>query len=859
MPTTTTPGATPPAIEDPKQKLIDWTNKQDGWIRRLVGQVLATQAPLGPDDTDEMYKQFLAEKGLNGAKPGAEPKLAYTAGSASPTGQLRLERLSDVVGVNALTVGAAIEFCPRMTILFGENGTGKTGYARILKRAAAIRHIEDILPNINTSKAVPPEAKISYRLGTGAVQEVVWKNEPGVPPFTKISIFDSPSVNLHVDENLSYLYTPADLSLYSYSANGIAAVQDAAAAESKALKSSTNPFTHSFDRNWPIYSEIETLGPTTDLSELTKEAELPPKADEEKRRLESEVASLRANTLRDLLSGQKEAVRALESIEKLATSLQAFDRERYNEAVAALQSVREAYRKVREESFAKGELAGPADDEWEQFVRAGATYREHLDHAAGDFCPYCRQKLTPPAQRLLAKYAAFLDDALASQVADAGEAVAAASAPIRDLKTDAVTQELARQRERGGDDDSIYEIAEKLISIVETTRASIEDERRVEPSELEKEISKLLSELPSALKVHRDQVKRLTGDLVDREAALKKSEDELADLSSRIALSKHLPDIRTYVEKAKRAQKLAQLVTSLATTLRGLTEVSKLASEQLINHDFQTLFEDECKGLRAPKVNLEFVGREGKAQRRKSLASKYRLSQILSEGEQKVLALADFLAEAQLGGSMGPIVFDDPITSLDYRHVKEVASRIAQLVATRQVIVFTHDIWLTTELLDQFDEKDCVYYAVTDDSTTGAKGRIDRASGPRWDTVKDIAKRVNDLLNEAKQKSGEVQIALVESAYGEIRAWCEVFVEEVVFASVSQRYRANIMMGNLTKVKPERMADAIATASEVFETACRYMPGHSQPLARLAKRASLAEAQADWKKCEDALKTYRAA
>lgn len=676
---------------DPKQKLVDWANKQDGWIRRLVGQILATQGPLGKDDAAEMYQQFLSEKGLNGAKPAAEPKLTYAAGSASPAEQLRLERLSDVAGVNALTVGATIEFCPGLTILFGENGTGKTGYARILKRAAAIRHIEDILPNINASKAAPPEAKISYRLGTGAVQELVWKNESGVAPFTKISIFDAPSVNLHVDENLSYLYTPADLSLFSYSANGIAAVQDAAAAEAKSLKSTANPFTHSFDRNWPIYSEIETLGPTTDLTELAKQADLPPKADEEKRRLESEVASLRANTLRDLHSGHKEAVRALESIEKLATSLNAFDRERYNEAVAAVQSVREAYRKVREESFAKGELAGPADDQWEQFVRASAAYREHLHHAAEDHCPYCRQKLTPPAQKLLAKYAAFLDDALANEVAEGEKTVAAAAVPIADLKTDAVRQELARQRERGGDDDSIYEAAEKLIAAVEATRESILAGGRLKASDLEAKAAQLRKDLPSPLKVHRDQVKKLTGDLADRETALQNSETELADLSSRIVLAKHLPDIRTYVEKAKRAQKLTQLVTTLATTLRGLTEVSKLASEQLINHDFQSLFEDECKALRAPKVHLEFVGREGKAQRRKSLATKYRLSQILSEGEQKVLALADFLAEAQLGGSTGPIVFDDPITSLDYRHVKEVASRIAQLVSTRQVIVFTHD------------------------------------------------------------------------------------------------------------------------------------------------------------------------
>jgi DNA repair ATPase RecN len=860
---TSTPTVSPQSAptKDPRQLLVDWANKQDSWIRRLVGQVLASQAPLGNDESAELYKQFLSEKGLNGAKPAVEPKLEYAAGSATAAEQLRLERLSDVAGVNALTGGATIEFCSGLTILYGENGTGKTGYARILKRLAAIRHIEDILPNINVSKAASPEAKISYRFGKGAVQELVWKNESGVAPFTKISIFDAPSVNLHVDENLSYLYTPAELSLFSYAAGGIAAVQDAAIAEAKSLKSTGNPFTHFFDRSWPTYSEIETLGPTTDLTELARQAELPAKADEEKKRLENEVASLRANTLRDLLSGHKEAVRALESIEKLASSLKGFDREQYNEAIAALESVREAYRKVREESFAKGELAGPADDHWEEFVRAGGAYRDHLGHSGEDRCPYCRQELTASARKLLAKYAAFLDDALASEVAAGTEAVAAAAASITNLKTDAVAQELARQRERGGDDDSIYATAEKVISIVEATRAAIVGGGRLAPSDLEAKVAQLRKALPSPLKDHRDQAKKLAGDMADRESALQKSENELADLSSRIALSKYLPEIRTYVDKAKRAQKLSQLATSLATTLRGLTEVSKLASEQLINHDFQTLFEYECKALRAPKVQLEFVGREGKAQRRKTLTPKYRLSQILSEGEQKVLALADFLAEAQLGDSTGPIVFDDPVSSLDHLRLDEVASRVARLVDSRQVIVFTHSILLATQLLDKFEKRKdaCVYYTVTDDETKAVKGRVDRGSGPRWDSERDIGKRVNELLEAAAKQSGETQIALVERAYGLMRSWCEVFVEQVLFASVTQRYRANVMMGKLTEVKPNRLAAAMTTTTEVFDKACRYMPDHSQPLETLGKRPTLAEARADWKKCEDALKAYRAA
>ena len=56
-----------------------------------------------------------------------------------------------------------------------------------------------------------------------------------------------------------------------------------------------------------------------------------------------------------------------------------------------------------------------------------------------------------------------------------------------------------------------------------------------------------------------------------------------------------------------------------------------------------------------------------------------------------------------MGGSSAPLIFDDPVNSLDHRRLKEVADRIAALVATRQVVVFTHDIWLATELLARFE------------------------------------------------------------------------------------------------------------------------------------------------------------
>jgi len=59
----------------------------------------------------------------------------------------------------------------------------------------------------------------------------------------------------------------------------------------------------------------------------------------------------------------------------------------------------------------------------------------------------------------------------------------------------------------------------------------------------------------------------------------------------------------------------------------------------------------------------------------------------LSEGEQKAIALAEFLTELQLDLGLSPVIFDDPVNSLDHRIIDEVAKRLIQLSKTRQVII----------------------------------------------------------------------------------------------------------------------------------------------------------------------------
>src|SRR5437016_13105984 len=75
-----------------------------------------------------------------------------------------------------------------------------------------------------------------------------------------------------------------------------------------------------------------------------------------------------------------------------------------------------------------------------------------------------------------------------------------------------------------------------------------------------------------------------------------------------------------------------------------------------------------------------------------------KVQDILSEGEKTCVGLAAFLTELATAGHQSALVFDDPVTSLDHRWRPQVAQRLVEEAAHRQIIVFTHDLIFVNDL-----------------------------------------------------------------------------------------------------------------------------------------------------------------
>ena len=110
----------------------------------------------------------------------------------------------------------------------------------------------------------------------------------------------------------------------------------------------------------------------------------------------------------------------------------------------------------------------------------------------------------------------------------------------------------------------------------------------------------MLQLLEGAQTQNRSLITGLTERRDKREEALRERQAKLLDIESRLKLAALLPQIEKAVDQAKWVDKAKIQQRKFQALLRSLTETSKLASEQLLNKDFERHFTKECKALRAP-------------------------------------------------------------------------------------------------------------------------------------------------------------------------------------------------------------------------------------------------------------------
>ncbi|WP_335872286.1 hypothetical protein [Bacillus sp. 2205SS5-2] len=122
----------------------------------------------------------------------------------------------------------------------------------------------------------------------------------------------------------------------------------------------------------------------------------------------------------------------------------------------------------------------------------------------------------------------------------------------------------------------------------------------------------------------------------------------------------------------------------------SLTQKQSEAFQQIVQAEYFETFERFAKELKVSNIDLRFIPKKGEALRKKFVSSEeYKVSQIMSEGEQKSVAMAEFSADLTMRKDLNTVLFDDPVTSLDYKRSEIIANLTKKIYLFKRISVKT--------------------------------------------------------------------------------------------------------------------------------------------------------------------------
>lgn len=445
----------------------------------------------------------------------------------------------------------------------------------------------------------------------------------------------------------------------------------------------------------------------------------------------------------------------------------------------------------------------------------------------GDECVLCQQTLDNDARQRLQTFNAIIEGELQRASDEANNAYQTAIKPIIEATLDAVESVRQRLQSYAQLSDEREQSVASLVKIVDDMHPRLAAVRQI-IGEVGFENETLLPPMPQIISTDlRVWLDEIASELSKMESEIQNGDTGLS-LEQRTKLAelqgcKILADNKTnIINRLKALQTIAlwEACKNLCQT-RPITEYQKARVGAIITDNMTTNYQAELRELRLNyiRVEVERRGQKGRllfcSKATELHGGKAKLSEILSEGEQRALALAGFLTE--INNNDHAIIFDDPVSSFDWQRKGKIAERLVEEAKKRQVIIFTHDFSFALQLDQQTTNRNkAVNPKPFQMQWIGRKSvRSDLQFGvigedvAEWETINckqricRIEKKIKLLTQSGFQSDNTGNCEFdrwADNIANRLRQTWERAVEEVALNGVIMRLEPNVRTTNLNKV-----------------------------------------------------------
>lgn len=444
-------------------QILRWTESLQSWQRDACRRLFQQESALTDTDLSELYallkKECFIESDVE-LLPIALSK-EHLPVELAPGEQVTLVALRDLQNVNQIPSDRILTFSEAgITVIYGGNGSGKSGYARVMKRACRARdQSEPVHPDANdpaASKRVPT-AKFDVKV-MGVSHEVCWTRDTTSPDqLSSISVFDSKCARSYITAEQDVAYLPYGLDIIESLANRVLPkLSEMLESEINGIDVSRSPFDHLLGdtevgrviANLSIKSNAETI---TSLGTITE--------GDVKRIAELENALKEGNPLAKAEESKRSMMRLKAFADKLAKPLVWVS----SEAVEKLQKINdekisaEDAEKKAADALCSGEelLSGTGGQVWKLLFDAARRYSTEAAYPGEEFpqstdgkvCPLCQENLSESGVDRLKRFDEYIQNDVAKTAEAARNKVEIAKTKIKvaDLMIaadDALSEEL---------------------------------------------------------------------------------------------------------------------------------------------------------------------------------------------------------------------------------------------------------------------------------------------------------------------------------------------------------------------------------------------------------------------------------
>jgi energy-coupling factor transporter ATP-binding protein EcfA2 len=800
-------------------KIFNWQKDLPDWQSDLIRRILFRENL--QTSFNETYKNILIEsKFINESSSAIRLQINDFQSLNKTSSKVVLKRIHSLKNINAIKDDEYLDFVPKgLTLIYGENGSGKSGYARLLKVTCNCRdRIKEIHGNIYQPDKIENGAHFDFQWND---QDHSYEWKRGKIPdskLTEIAVFDSSCARIIVNDRNEVEYVPYGADIFESLGEAFNQLRKLNDAFKQELPKRPTEL-ESISQISPLKETLLFLQTAKSADEVISKVKLSEQEESEYQNLAVVADPIKLEAAKKEFDKKTTLLTRIEFVRSFIDTIQnQFNIESKSTLKTAWKVAKDARAAAVE--VAKGfdslkSLKGIGSETWKALFLAAEKYSKESVYPEIEFpnvglnakCVLCHQDLSPDAQGRFVQFSSYLKNSAE---------VFAAEKKQQFIKLFNIYKENGFETLKG------YSDVEQLIvdkfpiwkDKFEQFQIEVESRRKLILSKVmtgdfesvpTTEIINL-NEIDSVIANEKETIKATATFLKD--GATKDKAARFLTLSVMKITQKHRDYFQSYIAVLSNNKRL-EYISSILNTRKVSSFASQIISE-VVTEELRERLQKEFNNLFASQLNVELkqAVQQGRTSHYLTLNipgnTKITPKDVLSEGEQKVVAIASFLAEISSFGHLSGIVFDDPVSSLDHRWKIKIAKRLAEEAKVRQVIVFTHDIGFTMEL-----QKYCTEFSA--EITLNSLTKAGKTTGIReteypWPMLA-ISKRIGCIKNECQRLEkifrvdGELRYRKeIGSFYSLLRSSWERAVEESVFNLAIVCFRNGIETNRLKSV-----------------------------------------------------------